>query len=218
MRRPLDRLYHTTSLHYLPSIVACEALLPAVDLAPSGIMPRSSVAKRDRKLGLNIYVHLSPRFLTPLLRDKLAKGYAHAVIAFDAAQVLALPTAALLPYNPKSWRHREDFRPIDEPSARDAMLLEYSRGRFPSLEVVVKGAVPLTMATALIVRNSENEADIVSVVNAIEGVLRLPIVVDAMAFGTAGPPHEPSRDATKAYFDQCRHERRLLPPPMIPFD
>lgn len=214
----MDRLYHATPLHYLPTILACAALLPAVDLAPSGIMPRSSVAKRDRKLGLNIYVHLSPRFLTPLLRDKLAKGYAHAVIAFDAARVLALPTVALLPYNPKSWRHREDFRPIDDADARDAMLAEYAGGRFPSLEVVVKGPLPLAMATEVVVREAENLSAIVAIVDAIDIALPVPIIVDSAAFGTAGPSNEASREAITAYIHECRQSRRLLPPPSIPFD
>ena len=62
-------LYHATPLHYLPHILASEALYAKSVTAGQGIKPRASAVRRDTMLGLNDWVHLSTRPDTPLLKD-----------------------------------------------------------------------------------------------------------------------------------------------------
>ena len=88
-------------------------------------------------LGLADYVHLSLTPQTPLLADKLRRGYPHALLVFDAETVQALPETALLPYNTKSWHGRAAFAPVTDPMERAALLRRHAEtGRCPSLEVL----------------------------------------------------------------------------------
>ena len=91
-------LYHTAPLHYLPHILESGALYAKSILAGQGIKPRRSAVRRDTMLKLTDWVHLSTRPATPLLKDKLVRGYPHVLFEFDREAVLALPEVALLPY------------------------------------------------------------------------------------------------------------------------
>jgi len=96
-------LYHVTPLHYFPSILADRALLCQSVLAARGISSRPSVRGRDRMVGLADFVHFSLSANTPLLIDKLRKGYAHVCMEFDAQAVVSLPMTGVVKYNAKSW-------------------------------------------------------------------------------------------------------------------
>ena len=145
--RPPSYLYHVAPLHYLPSILRDGALYAQSVLAGRGIAPRATAARRDRMLGLADYVHLSLKSQTPLLADKLRRGYPHALLVFDAAPVQALPETALLPFNTKAWRGRAAFAPVTDPAERTALLRRHSEtGRCPSLEVLIKYGLDLTHA------------------------------------------------------------------------
>lgn len=214
-----EHLYHAAPLHYVPAILASGALLPVADLIARGILPRATAARRDRKLGLQAYAHLSPKSRTPLLADKLRKGYPHALFVFDGPGALALPGAAAVPYNPKSWRHREDFAPVPDPVERAALLTAHASGRYPSLEIVVPGPVPLSLALHLaFVAPAELQAirDVIAAAG-IESAVSMTIAPDL--FPQPAEPYRPvTLDEIEAYFAACRAARRLLPAPKIAFD
>ena len=94
------RFWHTTPLHYVPHLLQSGGLLSKARLAATGlpIRPRPTALRRDRKLGLADFVHLSLAPRTPLLADKRARGYPHVLLEFEAA-VADLPGAAYLPFN-----------------------------------------------------------------------------------------------------------------------
>ena len=142
-------LYHAAPLHYLPHILQSGALYPQSVLAARGILPRRTAARRDRMLGLQDWVHLSLTADTPLLRDKLTKGYPHALLVFPRAAVLALPHVALLPYNAKAWRSRAANQPVTDAGEMAELLRRHAEtGRFPSLEVLVRYGLGLDTLTA----------------------------------------------------------------------
>jgi hypothetical protein len=214
-----EHLYHAAPLHYVPAILASGALLPVADLIAHGILPRATAARRDRKLGLQAYAHLSPKSRTPLLADKLRKGYPHALFVFDGPGALALPGAAVVPYNPKSWRHREDFAPVSDPMERAALLFAHASGRYPSLEIVAPGPVPLSLALRLAFVNSEECLAVRDVIAAVGIESAVSMAVDPDLFPRPDEPYRPSTlDETETYFAACRAARRLLPAPKIAFD
>lgn len=162
------KFYHAIPLGYLPRLLVSGALYAASVLAaeasidspvPAGIRPRKSAA-RDRRLGLADYVHLSTTACSPLLAHNLNRGDSHALIEFDAAEVLSLPEIALLPYNTKAWRTRACFVPVIDRAERDALLRRHLKtGRLPSLEILVKYGLPLTPTTRVVFqRDIEREA------------------------------------------------------------
>ena len=138
-------LYHAAPLHYLPHIIQDNALYAQSVLASRRIAPRATAKRRDRMLGLTDYVHLSLDAHTPLLADKIRKGYPHVLLVFDRAAVLALPQVALLPYNTKAWNTRAAYAPVTDPGDRERLLRRHQEGRYPSLEVLVKYGLELTM-------------------------------------------------------------------------
>ena len=142
-----NSLYHAAPLHYLPHILSDGALYAQSVLAARRdgppIAPRATAARRDRALGLADYVHLSLRPDTPLLADKLRRGYPHALLVFDRPSVLARPGTALVPYNAKSWHSKAAFTPVTDPADRAHLLDAHRRGRYPSLEVLVKYGLDL---------------------------------------------------------------------------
>jgi hypothetical protein len=214
-----EHLYHAAPLHYVPAILESGALLPAADLLARGIRPRASAARRDRKLGLQVYAHLSPKSWTPLLADKLRKGYPHALFVFDGPGVLALPGAAVVPYNPKSWRHREDFAPVSDPAERALLLKAYQSGKYPSLEIVMPGPVPLSLATGLAFAEPDERRTVEDVLSAAGIACGVPMTTDPDRFPPLAQPYRATTLAeTAAYFDSCRAAGRLLPTPDIPFD
>src|SRR5579883_1492189 len=107
-------LYHITPLHYLPSILSARALYAKSVLAATGIAPRATAKRRDRMLALSDYVHFAFTLKTPILTDKLKKGYPHAVLIFDGYTLAQMPGHALLPYNTKAWRTRAAYTLVTE--------------------------------------------------------------------------------------------------------
>lgn len=208
-----DYLYHAAPLHYLPHILESGALYPQSVLAAWGIRPRRTAARRDRMLGLADWVHLSLTAETPLLRDKLRRGYPHALLAFDREAVLGLPGVALLPGNAKAWRSRAALQPVTDAEEKAALWRRhFETGRFPSLEVLVQYGLDLALLEQIAFTNDterEKTSDLLASLN-----LTPPVPLSVRQL----PSSEDDGAATWAYFADCRAAGRLLPPPDIPFD
>jgi hypothetical protein len=211
------RYWHTTPLHYIPHLLQSGALLSKARLLAAGspIRPRPTAVRRDRKLGLADYVHLSLVPRTPLLAHKRAHGFPHLLLEFDAA-VADLPGAAYLPFNTKSWRHRDDFVPITAPEAKAAFVAAWRSGKYPSAELLVPGALPLTPHAWALHAATEPEAEwIHAMAAAVSLTTTLLIRVSPEHF-----PHSPAPDLGPhhAYLSACALVGRVLPPPDLPFD
>lgn len=214
-----EGLYHLTPLHYLPHVLRDGALYAKSVLAARGILPRPSAARRDRMLGLGDWVHLSLCADTPILRDKLALGYAHALLVFDRSPVLARPDAALLPYNTKAWRTRSACQPVSDPVERAALLRRHEiTGRFPSLEVLVHYGLDLTPLVQIRFATEEERQGVEDLL----ATLSLPAPAPLVTRPSLLPPGVTYRPTTGGavsdYFGACREAGVLLPPPHIPFD
>lgn len=211
-------LYHATPLHYLPHILGCGALYAKSILAAQGIAPRAGAARRDRMLGLSDWVHLALRPDTPLLRDKLAKGYPHALLVFDRAAVFALPHVALLPYNTKAWRTRAACQPVMEPSEKAALLHAHTQtGRCPSLEVLVHYGLDLAPLVELRFVTEDECRMMQELLPALALTAPAPMTTHQTLLPPGG--YWPTTGlAIDAYFAACRQAGSLLPPPAIPFD
>lgn len=219
-------LYHAIPLHYLPSLFAAGALYAqsvlraspsTVSGVPVGIEARRTAKKRDRALGLADYVHLSPTAVTPLLADKFAKGYPHALLIFDADVVLKLPEIAVLPYNTKAWRTRACYVPVTDPGERGALLARYQEGRrLRSLEILVKYGLPLNCATKIaFVDDQERDA----VARSVQGAeMRSRLVVEPSLFPVQGNTPAVHWVVIQDYLDRCHFEEHLPLPPVVPFD
>jgi hypothetical protein len=211
-------LYHAAPLHYLAHIIRDGALYAQSVLASRGIAPRVTAKRRDRMLGLADYVHLSLEAQTPLLADKIGKGYPHALMEFERTAVLALPQVALLPYNTKAWYTRAAYAPVMEPEDREWLLQRHREGRYPSLEVLVKYGLELA-ALNRIVFLADNECQMIA---ALLGRLAIPwpapLVTDISHFPRSDAYRPVSWEAMAAYFDDCTRAGELLPPPELPFD
>ena len=211
-------LYHATPIHYLPTVLAEGALLAKSVLAARGISPRATALRRDRMLDLADFVHFSFDIATPLLRDKLGKGFPHALLVFEGASLAALPHHALLPYNTKAWRTRAAYRPIEEPVEKMAALRRHvCRRELPSLEFVVKYAVALDMAVETVFVTVEEMEWVAALCKAI----RLPMPRAGRLDPSLAPAgYRPvTSGAILAYFSACRDAGRLLAPPQdIDFD
>lgn len=209
------RAYHAAPLHYLPSIL-CDGALYAKDvLAARGIAPRASAHRRDRMLGLGSYIHFSLCLDTPLLRDKLSRGYPHVVLAFDAAALAALPGSALLRGNTKAWRSRADLAPVDagDCDAAARLLALDSKNEAPRVELLVKYAVDLEHMGEIILF-SEKECTLVKGFIAASGVREAAVVV---RYGPVAckPAHMGVIDD---YFALCTSLRTALKPPNLAYD
>lgn len=212
-------VYHATPLHYLPHILQSGALYAKSILASRGIAPRSTAARRDRMLGLADWVHLSLRSDTPLLHDKLAKGYPHALLVFDRAAVLALPEVALLPYNTKAWRTRAACQPVTDALERANLLRRHAdTGRFPSLEVLAHYGLDLTHLAQIAFVTDEERLWITDLLPGLAITSPAPLVTAPNLFPRVGDYLPTTGSAITAYFDACRAAGTLLPPPPIPFD
>ena len=121
----LPAAWHTLPLHYVPYLLHTGALYAQTRLAALSlpIVPRPTATRRDRKLGLDNFVHFSLAAHTPLLRDKHRRGYPHILLRFDA-QIADVPGAGFVCYNAKAWRHRDAFIPITNPDEKAAFLRE----------------------------------------------------------------------------------------------
>lgn len=198
--------WHAVPLTHLPLLLETGALRCARDLPP-GVRPRASAARR-RRLGLDGFVHLSLEASTPLLADQRRRGIAHALLAFDAA-VADLPGAGMVRFNTKSWRHREEFAPATDPAQRSELLGAWRSGHFPSLELVVPGAVPLRYMTGLYFASERENAWLAALVRGL-GRDPPPGTVSPRRF----PPGPlPDLRTLDAYADACLASGCLLPPP-----
>jgi hypothetical protein len=214
-----ELLFHAAPLHYMPRIVQDGALYSAGVLAAYGVAPRATAQRRDRMLSLTDFVHLSPRSQTPLLADKLGRGYPHVLLVFHAEDVFAMPEVALLPYNTKSWRTRAAFQPITEPAEREALWRRHtSTGRFPSLEVLIKYGLSLEHLERIALFTALEHRQLTKTLNALALPVPAPLTTDSTLFPRC-PNYAPTTDkAISDYFDACRAAKAVLPPPLIPFD
>jgi len=212
-------LYHTAPLHYLPHIFAGGALYAKSVLAAQKIIPRAGAARRDRMLGLADWVHLALRPDMPLLRDKLAKGYPHAMLVFERDAVLNLPEVALLPYNTKAWRTRSAFVPVTDPREKAALLKRQSESkRYPSLEVLVHYGLSLSPLNRAAFATEAERALVTEMLSALHILSPSLLTTDAALFPLPDY-YQPTTDAAiNDYFAACREARLLLTPPAIPFD
>ena len=212
-------LYHAAPLHYLPRILERGMLRCASVLAAEGVAPRSGAARRDRMLGLSDWVHLSTGARTPLLADKIRRGYPHALLVFDGPATLALPGVALLPRNTKAWRARAAFAPIADPAHRSRLMDEHlHRGRHPSMEILVQYALGLETPARIVVIDA-GERDLLGEMLAVTGTAStVSLSVEPELFPGAAAYSPRTLGAVAGYFDSCRAAGRVLPPPSIPFD
>ncbi len=210
-------LYHAAPLHYLPHILQSGALYPQSVLAARGILPRRTAARRDRMLGLADWVHLSLTADTPLLRDKFAKGYPHALLVFDRAAVLALPHVALLPFNTKAWRTRADCQPVTDTGEMAELLRRHiETGRFPSMEVLVRYGLGFEALTQIAFPDLASCQAVSDLVSLLALPVPAPLTFAPVLFPALPPP--PLSEALRDYFAACRSVGTLLPPPDLPFD
>jgi hypothetical protein len=210
------RVYHAAPLHYVPSILADGALFAKDVLAARGIAPRRSAFRRDRMLGLGEYVHFSFEAVTPLLRDKAAKGYPHAVIVFDAPRLAALPAAGLLPCNTKCWRSKAALEIVTDPVAAMGLIANRAGGRSgASVELLVKYGAGLECATEVRFAATEELAAVQRVLAASAVTTDLPMVVSAIPHAVGGRPEWAE---AMRYFERCIEERAISRPPDLVFD
>jgi len=210
-------LYHAAPLHYLPHILESGALYAKSILAGQGIKPRRTAVRRDTRLGLTDWVHLSTRPDTPLLKDKLARGYPHIVLEFSREAVLALPEVALLPYNTKAWQTRAAYAPVTDPAEKSEMLRRHDEDhQFPSLEVLVHYGLDFTHLTKIRFAADDECQWISTLVAALRLEVSAPLAVD-LALAALYVPTE-TRRLTREYLAACGVAGRVLPPPDIPFD
>lgn len=212
-------LFHAAPLHYLPHILQDGALYAKSVLASRGIAPRVTAQRRDRMLGLADYVHLSLDARTPLLADKLRKGYPHALLVFDREHIFQLPEVALLPYNTKAWHARGDFALVTDRNEQAALLRRHEvTGRHPSLEVLVKYGLDFSgLQRVAFAARDECEA-ITTLMQALRLECAASMKAEPKLLLADETYHAATRDAMMAYFAACAQEGRVLPPPGIPFD
>ncbi len=215
--RSHPHLCHATPLHYLPHILQSGALYAKSITAGQGIKPRQSAVRRDKMLGLTDWVHLSTRPDTPLLKNKLARGYPHVLLHFDREAVLNLPEVALLPYNTKAWHTRASYVPVIDAAEKAALLRRHDEEhQFPSLEVLVHYGLDFAHL-AKIAFAAEDEYQWACELLA---ALRLPVSMPLAADPTLAALYKPAetRLSTRDYFAACIAVSCVLPPPDIAFD
>ena len=210
-------LYHAAPLHYLPHILQSGALYAKSILAGQGIKPRHSAVRRDSMLGLTDWVHLSTRPDTPLLRDKLARGYPHVLLEFDRDAVLALPEVSLLPYNTKAWHTRSAYVPVTDPADKAEMLRRHDdTHHFPSLEVLVHYGLDFASLQKIHFAADDECRWARELILA----LRLQVSVTSAVDPVLAALYQPAetRLLTRDYFEACIAAQCVLPPPDIAFD
>jgi hypothetical protein len=166
-------------------------------------------------LGLSDYVHFSLQAVTPLVRDKLDKGFAHCVMAFDAAAIASAPGFALLPSNTKAWTSRTMLRPVTDPVKMGFLLRRrFDTGKLPGLELLALYAMDLG-ALRSISFASVAEMEMARSILAARGydslALTLP-AADVRGYRSEIPA------ALRQYFNQCIQTGEVETPPDIPFD
>lgn len=210
--------WHATPLHYVPFVLQTGALLSKARLVQAGlpIRPRPTAVRRDTKLGLAPFIHLSLAPRTPLLADKCGRGFLHVLLEFDPV-VADLPSAAYLAYNAKAWRHRDDFIPITAPEDKAVFVAAWRGGRYPSAELLVRGALPLEGNARGLHAATEAEARWVNEMIVLAGLSAVPpVCVSPQHF--PAPAVAPNLEPHRAYRDACALAGTLLSPPDLPFD
>lgn len=208
--------WHTTPLHYAPYLLATGVLYSQARLRTFRlpIASRRTAAKRDRKLHLDRYVHLSLTAKTPLLTDKLRRGYPHLLFEFDTA-IASLPGAALCLYNAKSWRHREDFIPVTGEREKQDIFDAYAAGRYPSLELLIPDALPLHPHVRSIHFASEGEARFVRAFGSLNREIGWTERISPEHYSPLCV-YDPA--PLEQYLADCLEAGVVLPPPNLPFD
>ena len=216
-RRLPDAFWHAIPLHYAPYLLFSGGLLSQARLAGANlpIRPRPTAFRRDRRLHLDDYIHLSLEPQTPLLADKRGRGYHHLLIEF-ARGAADLPGAAFLAYNTKAWRHREDFAPVAGVEEKAAFLAAWQMGSYPSAELLVPGALPLVPHCRAFYAASDSEA---GWLRDLAAALLLPLPAPLQTSSERFPPGLiPDLSPYAAYAAACREACAVLPPPDMPFD
>jgi len=210
------KIYHVAPLHYLPSILADRALFSQSVLAARGIIPRKSAKRRDGMLHLSDYVHFSIGARSPLLLDKLNKGYAHAALEFDGEEVSSLPESGLVCRNAKSWGAKEAYRVIDSDDfySLKACFSYDGAPRMRSPEVVVKYAVGLEFLTRIYF-SCQYEASLFQDFSSKMGLSSL--CCDVLPWMAIGPESLFLREI-ESYFEACHKANAILKPPDLLFD
>ena len=211
------RFWHTTPLHYVPHILSTGALYSQDRLAALGlpIRPRRTAFRRDRKLRLTGFIHLSLTPITPLLADKRARGFPHALFEFDGV-IADLPGTAFLRYNAKAWRHRADFAPITDPGAKAGFLAEWRGGRYPSAELLIPDTLLLGPHFVALHAADASEADWLGEMAEWLGVASAPQIAESPHLFPPGIA--PDLAVLHDYADACRAAGNVVPPPDVPFD
>lgn len=210
-------LYHATPLHYLPHILQSGALYAKSILAGQGIRPRQSAVRRDTRLGLTNWVHLSTRPDTPLIKDKLARGYPHVLLEFDRKAVLALPEVALLPYNTKAWQTRSAYVPVTDAAEKAEMLRRHDEiNHFPSLEVLVHYGLDFAHLTKITFAADDECQWVIELLATLTLEVAVPLGMHP-ALAALYQPGE-TRRLTRNYLAACGEAGCILPPPDIVFD
>jgi hypothetical protein len=179
------------------------------------IRPRPKATHRDRKLRLDRYIHLSLEPHTPLLADKLVRGYPHVLVEF-VGDVANLPGAAFLRYNARAWRHREDFAPITAPDEKAEFLQAWCAGRFPSAELLIPDELPLQpFALTIHVATDQEEGWIQRLQVGLPLPPAPPLQRSPDLF-----PRQPTFDMAGCaeYAVGCLAAGKVLSPPDLPFD
>jgi len=194
--------WHTVPLHRLPQLLSDGALRASA-------YPRPRILARRRKLGLAGFIHLSLTPQTPLLADKCAQGFPHALLAFSP-EIAALPGAGFCKYNQMAWRHRDDFRPVTAPDEKALFLMEWRTGKYPSAELLVPTTLSLSYATQLYLAMPEDAAWLET--------FALPTPPTLVSPETFPPRAESDFTPFWEYATACQNAGALLPPPDLPFD
>jgi hypothetical protein len=212
-------LYHAAPLHYVPLILSREALFAKSVLSAEGIAPRAGAVRRDRNLGLADWVHLALRPDTPLLRDKLVKGYPHALFVIDRETVLGLPEVALLPYNTKAWRSRSAYLPVTETLAKtDLLKQQRETTHFPSLEVLVHYGLSMSLVNRIAFASDTELSLVADTLTSCAISCSAPLAIECSLFPLPESYLPTTEMAISDYFAACQLAGKLLSPPAIPFD
>lgn len=166
-------------------------------------------------LGLGEYVHFSLRSDTPLLIDKLKKGYAHAVIVLDADPIIEQYGTTVLRFNTKSWRTRAALRcEQDRASIKRIITLSQDKRRWPSAEVLARYGVSLGSNARVLCMSEAERLAVREVLDSVSPDYRIECETIVSA-----PEYEPTTfKLIQNYFAQCSVAGTVVPPPMIPFD
>jgi hypothetical protein len=207
-------IYHATPLHYLPSIFCAGALLSQTIVGYN--RGRRSARRRDRILAVDRYVHFSLKPITPLLMDKLEKGYPHAILKIRTTDS-TFSSFSLLPCNTKSWRSKWQCQQVSDPVDMAALLRKHDEtGRFRSLEVLIQEQLPLRFLESILVPTF-TEVELVRRLcrnyPAFSGT-----TVDLMSSCCEQSYSYPNLSQIAEYYQACEQQRQCPDPPILPFD